>query len=42
MTEQEALEIIKAEYPEFTKDAEQMIKDGTSVAQMLSTLESFY
>ena len=42
MTEQEALEIIKAEYPEFTKHAEQSIKDGESVVQLLSMLESFY
>lgn len=42
MTEQEALETIKAEYPEFTKDAEQTIRDGESVSSLLSTLESFY
>jgi hypothetical protein len=42
MTEQEALERIKQEYPEFAKQAEQDIKDGVSVKELLSVLDSFY
>lgn len=42
MTEQEALEKIKEEYPEFTKDAELMLNAGQKVTELLSTLESFY
>ena len=42
MSQQEALEVIKAEYPEFTKNAEQWIKDGRDLVEFLSWLESFY
>ena len=41
-TEQEALDRIKREYPEFTEQAEQDIKDGLSVKGFLSILDSFY
>ena len=42
MTQQEAMEVIKAEYPEFTKDAEQWVQDGQDLVEFLSWLESFY
>ena len=42
MTEQEAMERIKKEYPEFTKDAELMNEAGQSVTELLSVLDSFY
>ena len=42
MTEQEALEKIKQEYPEFTKDAELMMQGGEKVTELLSVLDSFY
>ena len=42
MTQEEALKKIVEEYPEFIKDAIQIIKDGTDLAEFLSVLESVY
>lgn len=41
MTEQEALEILNRDWPEYSKATEQTIKDGDSLVQWLSVLESF-
>ena len=41
MTEQEALEILHEEWPEYNRQTEQNLKDGDSMVQWLSTLESF-
>lgn len=42
MTQEEALKRIVEEYPEFTKDAIQMIRDGENLVDFVSTLDSFY
>lgn len=41
ITEQEALEILRKEWPEYNKATNQVLKDGDSVIEWLSTLESF-
>ena len=41
MTEQEALEILRKEWPEYEKQTAQNLKDGMSMVDWLSTLESF-
>lgn len=41
MTEQEALEILHKEWPEYNRQTEQNLKDGVSMVKWLSTLESF-
>lgn len=41
MTEQEALEILRKEWPEYNKATDQTLKDGDSLIQWLSILESF-
>ena len=41
MTEQEALEILKKEWPEYSRQTEQNLKDGKSLVEWLSVLESF-
>ena len=42
MTDEEALKMLEAEYPEFLPDAQERIKAGKDLADLLSTLESFY
>lgn len=41
MTEQEALEILRKEWPEYNPETNQALKDGDSMVKWLSTLESF-
>ena len=41
MTEQEALEILQREWPEYSRQTEQNLKDGNSLVEWLSILESF-
>lgn len=41
MTEQEALEILNRDWPEDHKATEQTIKNGDSLVEWLSVLESF-
>ena len=41
MTEEEALEILKRDWPEYNRETEQTAKDGESLVQWLSILESF-
>lgn len=41
MTEQEALEILRRDWPEYNKATDQTIKDGGSLVDWLETLESF-
>ena len=41
MTEQEALEILRRDWPEDNKATEQTIRDGGSLVDWLETLESF-
>ena len=41
MTEQEALEILRKEWPEYDRTTDQMLKDGKSMVEWLSILESF-
>jgi hypothetical protein len=40
--EEEMLEEIKKEYPEYTQDAKEMMKAGEDLKQLLSVLNSFY
>ena len=42
MTQEQALQRIVTEYPEFIADAIQIIKDGRNLVDFLSTLDSFY
>lgn len=42
MAQEEALKKIVAEYPEFTKDAIQIIQDKGDLLELLETLESAY
>ncbi len=42
MSQEQALQRIVTEYPEFIKTAIQMIKDGEDLAEFLSVLDSFY
>ena len=41
MTQKEALEEIRERFPDFTEEAEQMLKDGENLVQYLSVLRSF-
>ena len=41
MTEQEALEILRKEWPEYNAQTEQNIKDGSNLVEWLLILESF-
>ena len=41
MTEQEALEILRQDWPEYNKETDQTIKDGDSLVEWLGILESF-
>lgn len=41
MTEREALEILQKEWPEYNQQTEQNQKDGCSLVEWLSVLESF-
>ena len=40
-TEQEALEILNRDWPEYSKTTEKRLKDGESMVEWLSILESF-
>ncbi len=42
MAQEEALKKIVAEYPEFTKDAIQIIQDKGDLTELLQTLEANY
>jgi hypothetical protein len=42
MEQEEALKKIAAEYPEFTKDAIQIIQDKGDLTELLKTLEACY
>lgn len=42
MTEQQALETLEKEYPDFKRSWEQELKDGHKATEILSWLESFY
>ena len=41
MTEQEALEILRKEWPEYNTTTEMVLSEGDSLVDWLSTLESF-
>ena len=41
MTEQEALDILRRDWPEYNKATDQTLADGESLVKWLSTLESF-
>lgn len=41
MTEQQALEILRRDWPEYNKATDIQLKDGKSMVQWLSILESF-
>lgn len=41
MTEQEALEILNRDWPEYKEETKQTMKDGDSLVKWLSVLESF-
>lgn len=41
MTEQQALEILRRDWPEYNKATDQALKDGESMVAWLATLESF-
>lgn len=41
VTEQEALEILRRDWPEYNKATDQAIKDGGSLVEWLGILESF-
>ena len=41
MTEKQALEILNNEWLDYSKETEQMIKDGRNLVNWLSILESF-
>ena len=41
MTEEEAMEILHRDWPEYERETEQTIKDGDSLVEWLSILESF-
>lgn len=38
----EAAEIIKREYPEYSRQVDQCLKDGSDLVEFLSVLNSFY
>jgi hypothetical protein len=42
MSQEELLQKIDQEYPEFLPDAQEWIKAGKDFEELLSTLESFY
>ena len=41
MTEEQALEILRRDWPEYDKTTDLMIKEGRSLVKWLGTLESF-
>ena len=42
MTEEEALEILRKEWPDYSEETEQMLKDGChGMVEWLSVLDSF-
>ena len=41
MTEQQALEILRKEWPEYNKATDMVIEEGGSLVEWLQTLESF-
>lgn len=41
MTEQQALEILRKEWPEYNDVTDMTIKEGDSLVELLSMLESF-
>lgn len=41
MTEQEALEILNRDWKDYSRETEQMKKDGRNMVEWLSILESF-
>lgn len=42
MNQEELMERIRKEYPEFLPDAEEMSKSGEDLTELLSALDSFY
>ncbi len=42
MSQEEALKKIVTEYPEFTEDAMQIIRDNGDLVKFVETLDSFY
>ncbi len=42
MTQEEAFQIIKTEYPEFENQAKSDMENGVDLTEFLSTLYSFY
>ena len=42
MTQEEALQRVLKEYPEFAADALQILKDNGDLVEFLSMLDSFY
>ena len=42
MSREEAMERIRKEYPEFIPAAQEWIKAGKDLTELLSTLDSFY
>ena len=42
MTQEEALEIIKKEFPELAQGAQKLYDAGSDLVEYLSALESFY
>ena len=41
MTAQEALEILRKDWPEYNQETQQILTEGGSLIKWLSTLESF-
>ena len=41
MTEEEALEILRRDWPEYNRSTDQELKEGGSMVKWLSILESF-
>ena len=41
LTEEQALEILRRDWPEYDKTTDLMIKEGRSLVKWLGTLESF-
>ena len=41
LTEEQALEILRWDWPEYNQQTEQNLKDGVSMVAWLETLESF-
>ena len=41
MTEEEALEILRRDWPEYNRETDRSLKEGRSMVKWLSILESF-